>query len=325
MSQKKTTVVIPNYNGKKYIGDCLSFLHRSKGTIFDTIVVDNGSTDGSLALVKDQFPWVKVIAFSDNTGFSKAVNAGILEADTEFVILLNNDTVVEPDFVVNLEKAISNRKKAFSVSAQLVNMKQHEILDDAGDFYCALGWSFARGKGKEASYYKKPCRIFSACAGAAIYKRELLCKIGLFDEAHFAYLEDVDVGYRARLYGYENYYEPSAVVYHAGSASSGSRYNAFKVDLSSRNSIYLIAKNMPFLQILLNLPFFLIGYAIKTAFFFQKGLGMVYVKGLFKGFKLSLSKQGREKKVKVRPSFLGIYLRIQLELWWNIIRRFLDV
>lgn len=130
---------------------------------------------------------------------------------------------------------------------------------------------------------KKCDRIFSACAGAAIYRKELLEKIGLFDEAHFAYLEDVDVGYRANLYGYRNLFAPDAVVYHAGSAVSGSRHNPFKVELTARNNLYLIYKNMPPLQLLINLPFLLLGILIKGVYFGRKGMGKSYLSGLKKG------------------------------------------
>lgn len=324
MNEVKTTVVIPNYNGKAYIEDCLSFLHRSKGTAFHTILVDNGSTDGSLELVKDRFPWVEVIAFSDNTGFCHAVNAGIRKAETEYVILLNNDTVTEPDFVKKLEESIERNTSIFSVSAKLVNMRKQTLVDDAGDFYCALGWAFARGKGKNVDYYKKRDRIFASCAGGAIYRRALLLELGLFDEEHFAYLEDIDIGYRARIYGYQNYFEPEAVVYHAGSASSGSRYNAFKVGYSARNSIYLIAKNMPFVQILINLPLLAFGFFIKTLFFLKKGMGLIYVKGLLRGLALSFSKTGRKNRVPFLRRNLKNYVILQLELWGNMVRKLLD-
>jgi len=163
--------------------------------------------------------------------------------------------------------------------------------------------------------------VFSACAGAAIYRRELLLEVGGFDANHFAYLEDVDLGYRARINGYVNMYEPEAVCLHAGSASSGSRYNEFKVNLSSRNSIYLILKNMPLLQIVINLPFLIIGYAVKTLFFIRKGFGLTYIKGLGKGFALFFSKKGHVKKVHFKLKNLGNYCMIQLELWANMIRR----
>lgn len=113
----------------------------------------------------------------------------------------------------------------------MVSMCQPQYLDGAGDYYCALGWAFARGKDQDRNRFGEPDRTFSACAGAALYRKSLLEEIGLFDEEHFAYLEDVDVGYRGNIYGYPSRYAPSAVVFHAGSGVSGSRHNKFKVEL----------------------------------------------------------------------------------------------
>ncbi|MBE5880968.1 MAG: glycosyltransferase family 2 protein [Lachnospiraceae bacterium] len=317
----KTTVVIPNYNGIAYLEDCLTFLKRSGGTEFETIVVDNGSTDGSAELVKQRFSWVHLIELGENTGFSHAVNVGIKAAKTMYVLLLNNDTVVEHDFVARLEQVMDSRPEYFSFASKMLSMKQPEIIDDAGDYYCALGWAFARGKGKSAQRFTAPGDVFAACAGAAIYRREVFKQIGYFDRLHFAYLEDIDIGYRARLRGYKNGYCPDAVVYHAGSGSSGSRYNEFKVNLSSRNSIYLIAKNMPLLQILLNLPLFFIGFGIKTLFFIKKGFGGIYLRGLWRGCLLAASREGRNHKLPFKMKYFSCYVRIQLELWYNILRR----
>lgn len=308
-----TTVVIPNYNGISYLEDCLSSLYA--GTrIPEVIVVDNGSSDGSEGMTAEKFPQVRLIRLSENTGFCHAVNVGIREADTEFVFLLNNDTRIEKNCIEELEKALLASERVFSAAAKMVQMKAPEKTDDAGDFYCALGWAFARGKDKPAKNYEKSGRIFASCGGAAMYRRSLFDKIGLFDEAHFAYLEDIDLGYRANIYGYKNVFAPKAKVLHAGSATSGSRHNAFKVSLSSRNSIYLIYKNMPALQVLLNLPFLLAGFLIKILFFVKKGLGREYVKGLKKGFSLSFSEEGRSKRVRFQFSHLPAYFWIQWEL-----------
>lgn len=318
----KSTVIIPNYNGIAYIKNCLDSLCGDReGTAFDIIVVDNHSTDGSKELVIKDYPDIKLIAFEENTGFCKAVNAGIEAATTEFVILLNNDTTVEKGFVFALEKALENNPEAFSVGAKMVDMKNPAVIDDAGDFYCALGWAFARGTGKAAEKYDKVKEVFSACAGAAIYKKSVLNEIGLFDENHFAYLEDLDIGYRAKIYGYRNYFTPDAVVLHAGSASSGSRHNAFKVDLSSQNSVYVIYKNMPLLQQLINLPFLVPGYLIKWLFFVKKGLGKNYAKGVFAGIGRNFSKEVRKHKVKFKWKHLYHYVCIQLELWKNMFLR----
>ena len=167
----KTTVVIPNYNGIKYIDGCLRSLY--KGSVHpEIILVDNGSTDGSLSLVKEKYPLVKVIEFAENTGFSKAVNAGIRMARTEYVLLLNNDTVSGQEMTACLEKAMDDDPGIFSAGAKMISLHDRNKLDGAGDFYCALGWAYARGKDKPVDSYDKEGRIFSACAGAAIYRRD---------------------------------------------------------------------------------------------------------------------------------------------------------
>ena len=318
----KTTVIIPNYNGKDFLKDCLVSLKECVPADFSVLVVDNGSADGSLTLLDEKFSDIKYIALPKNTGFSGAVNIGIQNAKTEYVILLNNDTKVKKDFVYNLEKAMDIDDKIFSVSARMLSMQQPDIIDGTGDLYCALGWAFALGKGKKTSdYCLKQAAVFSACAGAAIYRTDLVKQIGLFDENHFAYLEDVDIGYRARIHGYKNIYEPSAVCFHAGSGFSGSRYNEFKVSLSSKNSIYLIYKNMPLLQIIINIPFLILGFLIKILFFIKKGLGCVYLKGLFSGIRFCFTKEARVHKTRFKLKNLFNYITIQLQLWWNMVRR----
>jgi len=319
----KSTVVIPNFNGKEYLRECLESLLACEKEPFEIIVVDNGSKDGSLELMRESFSEIKCISLSQNLGFAPAVNIGINETKTEYVILLNNDTKVMEGFVSKLESALDRDSKIFSASAKMLDMNNQEKLDGAGDFLCALGWAFADGKGKKSNEYGlKRTKIFSSCAGAAIYRKEYLNQIGAFDEKHFAYLEDVDLGYRARIHGFINVYEPDAVCLHAGSGFSGSRYNEFKVSLSSRNNVYMILKNMPIIQLLINLPFLLLGHLIKILFFARKGLGSVYIRGIIAGFGMFFSKDGFSHKVKFSFINLTNYLMIQLELWWNIVRRF---
>ena len=139
---------------------------------------------------------------------------------------------------------------------------------------------YQRGVGRSCAKYNRACRVFSACAGAAIYRREVFEEIGYFDEMHFAYLEDLDVGYRARIAGYDNIYCPTAMVCHVGSGTSGSKYNPFKVKLAARNNIYLNYKNMPLLQLAVNLLPILLGMGLKYMFFKKKGFGRDYAAGV---------------------------------------------
>lgn len=320
-----TTVVIPNYNGIEYMADCLNAMRGQTRNPDRIIVIDNGSTDGSAGFVRSHFPEAELILMGENTGFCGAVNAGIRASHgADYVILLNNDTKADPDFTGELIRAMEADPSVFSAQAKMLRMSEPDRMDDAGDLYCALGWAFARGKGKPETDFSEPADIFSSCAGAAIYRMSILKEIGLFDEHHFAYLEDCDIGWRARIRGYRNLFVPSARVLHVGSASSGSVYNYFKVHNTSRNSIYLISKNMPLLQILINLPLLIPGFLVKAVFFAVKGFGGVYLRGIGQGFRLSRLGAAEGRRVRFRPENFRHYVRIQLDLWVNVIRRFLN-
>lgn len=315
----EVTIVIPNYNGKKFLVPCLRALYGNTGTEMEVIVVDNGSEDGTIAEARELYPQARYLLLDRNYGFCRAVNEGIRASGTEYVILLNNDTEPEKGFVENLLRTVKKSPLIFSVESRMIRYDDRSLLDSAGTYYNALGWAFARGRDASVNRYLTRCRTFAACAGAAIYRKSVFEEIGYFDEKHFAYLEDIDIGYRARIYGYVNLYEPRARVVHVGSGSSGSRYNEFKVRYSGRNNIYLIYKNMPFWQIFLNLPFLAAGFLAKTVFFWKKGLGWEYLKSLREGFAVCR----REDRVVYDRAHLKNYLGIQLELWINVIRRFI--
>lgn len=311
----QVTVVIPNYNGVRFLKTCLDSLEEQTAKEFEVLVVDNGSTDESVAYIQRNYPWVHILPLEENTGFCGGVNAGIQAATTPYVLLLNNDVEVAPDFVEQMHKAIRRSERVFSVSSKMVQFYDRRKIDDAGDLYCLLGWAFQRGVGHKIneSAYQKHSRIFSACGGAAIYRRSVFEEIGYFDEMHFAYLEDLDVGYRARIAGYENIYCPKAVVYHIGSGTTGSKYNTFKVKLSARNSFYLAYKNMPAAQLLLNAVPLAIGHGIKWAFFRKIGFGSAYAEGLLEGIRT----RKQCKKVMFQKNHWKQYVQIELDLIAN--------
>lgn len=311
----KVTVVIPNYNGMKFLKTCLDSLKIQSFKEFEILIIDNASEDGSCEYIKENYPEVKLHRNKQNLGFSGAVNIGIEMSKTEYVLLLNNDTEVHPDFVGELFNAIEQSDDIFSVSSKMINFYDRELMDDAGDLYSIVGWGFQRGVGKSSSLYKKTKDVFSACAGAAIYRRKIFDEIGMFDLKHFAYMEDMDLGYRAKIYGYRNIYCPTAIVYHVGSGTSGSKYNSFKVRLSSRNNIYMIYKNMPWPQIILNMPFLTVGFIVKYFFFKKIGFGKDYVKGIQEGIK-NLHKL---KKVEYNQDNLKNYINIEKEMIMGMI------
>lgn len=289
---------------------CLASLKKQTYKDYQILVVDNASTDGSVEYVKEHYPEIEVIALKKNYGFSKAVNVGIRRSTTPYVILLNNDTTADPYYIEEMVRTIEKSPRIFSVSSKMIQMYHPELIDSAGDLYTLTGWGVCRGVGRPVSNYTETDEVFSACAGAAIYRRQVFQKIGLFDEKHFAYLEDIDVGYRARIFGYRNLYCPTALVYHVGSGTSGSKYNSFKVRLSARNNIYLNYKNMPLLQLMVNfLPLFA-GYVLKYAFFIKIGFGKDYKDGILEG----LRTRKTLRKVPFRMMRLRHYMRIEKDL-----------
>lgn len=287
---------------------CMEALKRQTCRDFDLLVVDNGSSDGSVEWLKAHE--IPSIFLPENTGFSGAVNVGIRASKTPYVILLNNDTQAAPGYVEQLVKAIEASPRIFSVSPKMIQLYHQELMDDAGDMYSIMGWAYQRGVGQEVERYNRPCHIFSSCAGAAIYRREIFDEIGFFDEMHFAYLEDIDVGYRAKIAGYYNRYCPQAVVYHVGSGTSGSKYNSFKVKLAARNNVYLNYKNMPLLQLLANSLPICMGIIGKYFFFKKIGFEKDYVAGVLEGISTARS----TRKVPYKKENLMNYLAIEWEL-----------
>ena len=254
----KVTIIIPNYNGAAFLGDCIESLRNQTYKNFDVLVVDNGSKDASLEYLRDLESYeknlnIRVIYLDENLGFAGGVNVGLAASDSTYIILLNNDTQVFNDYVERLVNAIEKSEKIFAVNPLMINAHNKELVDDAGDGYSLLGWGYQIGVGEKVGDFTKKRAVFSACAGASIYRKSILDEVGYFDEMHFAYLEDMDLSFRARLKGYIIGFEPLAKVYHLGSATSGSKYNSFKVRLAARNNIYLIYKNMTNLQIAFNI------------------------------------------------------------------------
>ncbi len=307
------SIIIPTYNGKEYLQICLDSLLNQTHENFEIIVVDNGSDDGSCEFITENYPEVILIKFVQNLGFSKAVNGGIKAADGEYVVLLNNDTEAKEDWLEQLVKCIKKDEKIFSCSSKMLQYHERLKVDDAGDELTLMGWAFKRGYGFPVDKFNNDKDVFSSCAGAAVYRKEIFEKIGYFDEKFFAYLEDIDICYRAKIHGYKNVYCSDAIIYHIGSATTGSRYNSFKVRLTSRNNIYLIYKNMPFLQLLLNSPFIVSGWLIKLIFFLDKGMGKDYLAGTIEGLKGIRDL----KKLSFKSVSLCNFVKIEIELMKN--------
>lgn len=311
------SVIIPNYNGEKLLGECLDSVKAQNYPDLEIIVVDDASTDHG-ADIAAQDPDVRLIQNTKNSGFAYSVNRGIEAATKDYLLLLNNDVVLQDGFIEAMAEAISKDNRIFSVSSKMLRYREPEYIDDTGDFINVLGWGWKRGDGMPARFFETADRVFSACAGAGIYRASTFDEIGLFDENHFAYLEDIDIGWRAMIYGYENRYEPKATCLHIGSATmaEGARHSSFKVSISARNTVYLLYKNMPLPYLILNSPFLAAGVMIKFLYFQDKGFAKDYLSGLKEGFRTL----GKLKKVPMTRKNHKYFFLIELQLLYNVLR-----
>lgn len=324
------TVIIPNYNNTKLLLQCLNSL-TINSYINRIIIVDNNSDD--LEMMNDFLPklnkYLYLVELNSNLGFSYAINLGIKNSETKYVILLNNDTIFENKSNFDFVSAFKD-KNIFSITLKLTQYYNKSLIDDAGDYYTVFGWHYKRGNGLPKEKYDKPYEIISSCGGAAIYNKKILDEIGYFDEDFFAYLEDVDLGLRALMRGYKNFYCPDAEVLHIGSATTGSKYNEFKVRLTSRNSIYVLYKNMPLTLFIVNFPFIFLGYLIKLIFFTKKGFGKVYINGIKEGlttlYKFKHKRKENMKKKKISNIKLEWYLvkSTAIFIYENLLRIYIE-
>ena len=311
----KVSVVTPNYNGEKFLKTFFESLNNDSELIGEVIIVDNGSTDNSREYIKGKsfnFP-VRLIENDENLGFAPAVNQGISQAQYEYIFSLNNDTEIKKGSIKALVDLISSDNNIFSLQAKMLQYKNKELIDDVGDEYNLLAWTKKTGENHNSKEYSEVCEIFSACAGAAMYKKSLLEEIGMFDDNFFAYMEDVDLAIRSRINGYRNLLCPDAVVYHIGSATSGSRYNEFKVRLAARNNVWVVYKNLPIPLKIVNFIFLFLGFLIKYLFFVKKGFGPVYLSGIREG----LSTRSKIQKVKFKSKNTKNYFKIEYRLIIN--------
>jgi GT2 family glycosyltransferase len=250
----KVSVIILNWNGKKFLKECLDSLAAQTYRDFETVLVDNGSTDGSAEFVKERYPWVRLVALPENTGFAAGNNRGLEEVGGEFIVTLNNDTRVEPDFLAEMVRVAESDVGIGMVAGKLCNYYQPGRIDAIALKIGTNGLGYNIGVGEtDAGQYDSTASVFGPCGGAALYRRAMLDETGFFDPEFFAYYEDFDLAWRGRLAGWGCAAAPRAVVYHVHSATSG-EWSPFKVYHTHRNKWYVIIKNWPLGLLLKHLP-----------------------------------------------------------------------
>jgi len=257
------SVIILNWNGRHLLEECLSSIRSQTFRDFETIVVDNGSTDGSVDWVKERWAEsVSPVALPSNLGFAGGNNAGIRVARGRYMILLNNDTAVDPRWLAALAEAVRRHPDAGMFTPKILNYYRRDEIDNTGHLIYPDG--MARGRHrleKDDGRFDEEGEVLSPSGCAGCYRRGMLDEIGQLDDAFFAYGEDVDLGLRGRWAGYKCIYVPAAVVYHKYSATTGT-YSPQKAFLAERNRLWLLFKNYPVVDILLSPFYTLLRYSL---------------------------------------------------------------
>ena len=237
------SIIIPHWNGRSHLDDCLTALRQQTFTDFEVILADNGSNDGSQEYVRQQFSEVRLLELGQNRGFTGACNAGYAASRGEFAILLNNDTAVEPNWLSEIVRVFHQQPDVGAIASKMLLFDQRDHFHTAGDTYRLDGIPGNRGVWQQdVGQYDQEEDVFGACGGSSAYRRAMLDEIGFLDDDFFFSCEDVDLAWRAQLAGWRVRYVPTAVVYHKLKATGGSVTGSF---YDGRNFLYLIWKNYP--------------------------------------------------------------------------------
>jgi GT2 family glycosyltransferase len=314
----KISILIPNYNGAKLLPSCLDSIKESLKKTNDqqpmtnnqVIVIDNGSTDNSLNLLKEKYPWVRVVSLEKNYGFAKAVNEGIKSSTGELILLINNDLQLKGDFFLCLSKNLEKISlSGHSFFATRVLNQTGTKIDSCGIEYEFYGKAFKRFNGLPANTPEalKESAVLGANGSCAIYKREFFEKLGLFEEDFHSYLEDVDLSLRAHFKGIKCLYLPNLVSYHQGEATS-QQMGLYKAKQDFKNNIFLIINNYPPALILKNL-FSIILERLRNLNGFRKEA--VKHRGFLKGNLILLSVSIGVMAISIRKIFQRLQQRPQ--------------
>ena len=268
----KVSVIIVNFNAKSTLRQCLEALRTQSLKAARVIVVDNASSDGSIESARDLFPEFEYVCLRENTGFAAANNRAIERCDSEFVALLNPDAFPEPDWMQALVNAARQTPAAASFGSCQLMAGETDVIDGIEDICHVSGLVWRGGHGRSRNDDDCLARqIFSPCAAAALYRRQAIQAVGGFDEDFFCYVEDVDLGFRLRLAGWQSWYVPAAVVRHVGSTTTGGVHSGFAVYHGHRNLVWMFVKNMPGYLFWLFLPLHLAMNLVSVVWFILLG------------------------------------------------------
>jgi GT2 family glycosyltransferase len=315
------SVVIPSWNGRHLLEDCLRSLSRQTDAEFETIVIDNGSTDGTAEWLASSYPSVRHVRRETNSGFSAAVNAGIRASSSELIVLLNNDTEVAPDWLAQLEQA-SKDYPDYSIFASRIALKNPPgRIDTTGDGFTIAGFGYKMGWMQEdGGKFDAVREVFGASGCAAMYRRSVFDAIGYFDEDFFAFAEDLDFSFRANLAGFRCLYAPAAKIIHKLRSTAGDSDTA---RWYYRNLLWLNYKNFPGVLLICYFPHFFAQFMLMTVRSILHREFKAFFSGCLEGFRGMRSMKSKRTEIQksrkisigeLRRKLTGNWIRVHWDL-----------
>jgi hypothetical protein len=270
MQEPKVAVLVINYNGKHFLKACLESLEKQTYKNYEVYIVDNASTDGSIEYVKQHFPWVKTIVFSENLGFAKAYNEATRIVNADYAVFLNNDTKVDANWLSELVKGALEDESVVAVGSKILFYAQPGILQHAGAQLALTGGGIDVGQyEKDDGKYDKRRLVGAVCGAAMLVRKDGFLKLGGFDDDFFAYFEDTDFCWRVWLHGYKVIYVPTSVVYHKFGGSWGPLESPRRIFLAQKNQAMSMIKNFELRNLVQGLILLLVYSGVKTLVFLR--------------------------------------------------------
>jgi GT2 family glycosyltransferase len=310
------SVIVVNWNGKHFLETCLTALRRQTFRDFETILVDNGSGDGSTEYVRAQFSEVNLVVLTENRGFTGGNIAGWEHSSGELIVLLNNDTEADPRWLEALHKASRDFPKAGSFASKMLHFDERTRIDNCGFAVTTAAMTVDLGRGEQdGPDWADPRKVFGACGGAAAYRRSMLEDIGFLDHDFFMTYEDVDLSFRAQLRGHDCMFIPGAIVYHHYRATM-KNYPARQVFFSQRNIEFVYMKNLPLGRMLVSMPQRFLYELGGAAYFFKMGVGGAFLKAKVDAIRQLPALVRKRKHIQSRRIITNGQLRSLMQSNW---------